>query len=105
MFNLRGCTLGQCLTDAIDEMDQQGLVTSQLRDQILQQFDKSVAKAFEEKVRVKGTSKGECVIFKYVDSVWQFFILKPVFKFGGEPIMCDDIKIIATDEKMVLDRK
>lgn len=40
MFNLRGCTLGQCLTDAIDEMDQQGLVTSQLRDQILQQFDK-----------------------------------------------------------------
>lgn len=40
MFNLRGCTLGQCLTDTIDEMDQQGLVTSQLRDQILQQFDK-----------------------------------------------------------------
>ena len=53
----RKSTLGECLTDALDELIQSSQVTPQLAMKVLLQFDRSMNEAMNEHVRTKGTMR------------------------------------------------
>jgi len=49
----RRTTLGECLTDALDELIRGSQITPQLAIRVLMQFDKSMAEALSTQVRAK----------------------------------------------------
>ena len=53
----RRSTLGQTLTDALDELIQSEQITPQLAMRVLAQFDKSMAEALATRVRTRALFK------------------------------------------------
>ncbi|KAI7754529.1 hypothetical protein M8C21_028899 [Ambrosia artemisiifolia] len=55
----RRSTIGMCLTETLDEMVSNGILTPDLAIQVLVQFDKSMTEALDSQVKSKVTIKGE----------------------------------------------
>lgn len=53
----RRSTLGECLTDALDELIRSAQMTPQLAMKVLLQFDKSMTETLNEAVRSRATLK------------------------------------------------
>ncbi|KAI8848553.1 transcription initiation factor IIA, gamma subunit-domain-containing protein [Chytridium lagenaria] len=95
----RRSTIGIALTDALDEMIQEGRIDPQTAMRIVAQFDTSIAKALNEKVKTKATIKGHLNVYRFCDDVWTFVIDKPNFRFENENITADKVKIVACTAK------
>ncbi|GFY96059.1 transcription initiation factor IIA gamma chain [Actinidia rufa] len=53
----RRSTIGMCLTETLDEMVSNGILSPELAIQVLVQFDKSMTEALETQVKSKVTIK------------------------------------------------
>jgi transcription initiation factor TFIIA small subunit len=97
----RKTTLGNCLTDALDELTQRNAISPELATKVLEQFDKSMCEALATKVRTKVTFKGGCEIYRNVDDVWTFLLKDTTFTIeaGSDTIHVDRVKIVACDGK------
>lgn len=73
----RRSTLGECLTDALDELIQAAQVTPQLAMRVLLQFDKSMNEALAEQVQSRAVIK---VGWNGVLAMYQVvLIIEPIF--------------------------
>ncbi|RKP22743.1 transcription initiation factor IIA, gamma subunit, helical domain-containing protein [Syncephalis pseudoplumigaleata] len=91
----RQSTLGNTLTEALDELIEAGHLTPQLAMRVLTQFDKSMADALSNSVRSRVAFKGHLHTYNFCDDVWTFTVEHPVFRFDHETVTTKKIKIVA----------
>ncbi|KAJ3191433.1 Transcription initiation factor IIA small chain (TFIIA 13.5 kDa subunit) [Irineochytrium annulatum] len=95
----RRSSIGIALTDALDEMIQEGQMDPQVAMKVLSQFDASVADALHQKVRSKAQIKGHLNFYNSCDDVWVFVVDKPNLRFENESVTPDKVKIVACTTK------
>ncbi|KAF2072977.1 hypothetical protein CYY_005717 [Polysphondylium violaceum] len=95
----RKSTVGEALTDTLDDMLQNNFITPQFYEKMLNQFDKSINEALANTVKTKITFKGNLHTYRFCDNVWTFIIDKAEFKIDDpqKPITVDRVKIVACD--------
>ncbi|KAI8612928.1 transcription initiation factor IIA, gamma subunit, helical domain-containing protein [Chytriomyces sp. MP71] len=89
----RQSTIGTALTDALDDMIQEGSIDPQVAMHMLSQFDASVAEALRLQVRAKTTVKGKLHIYRFCDDVWTFVIEGATFKFENSETVRSENKV------------
>ncbi|CAM6107441.1 unnamed protein product [Calypogeia fissa] len=97
----RKSSIGMSLTDALDELVTNGTITPLLAVKVLMQFDKSMNDALSQKVKTKTNFKGHLHTYRFCDNVWTFILEKAEFKFDGERVNVDRVKIVACDAKII----
>jgi transcription initiation factor TFIIA small subunit len=98
----RNTTLGVCLIEALQEMQQQQKINDEkLIKKILFQFDKSMMEVLESKSLSKCVMKGHLHTYRFCDNTWTFFLENPVFRFDSrEMTWLDSAKIVAADYRV-----
>ncbi|BFZ58968.1 Transcription initiation factor IIA subunit 2 [Savitreella phatthalungensis] len=91
----RATSIGNALTDTLDEMIQTGRLAPRLAMKVLFHFDRIAAEMLADKVKNKLTFKGHLDTYRFCDEVWTFIIKAASFKFDEETVTADKIKIIA----------
>ena len=66
----RKTTIGECLTDSLDDLIRSGQITPQLAMRVLFQFDKSMADALAQRVKTKLGIKGHLHTYNFCDDVY-----------------------------------
>ncbi|KAJ3294706.1 transcription initiation factor IIA, gamma subunit [Rhizoclosmatium globosum] len=90
----RQSSIGQSLTDALDEMIEDGSIEPNVAIAMLKQFDNSMAEALRLQVRAKATIKGKLQIYRFCDDVWTFVIDQGAnFKFENSELVKADEKV------------
>ena len=98
----RRSTLGECLTDALDELIQSSQITPQLAMKVLMQFDRTMADVLNEGVRSKATIKGHLHTYRHCDEVWTFLLDSPTIKLhdgSGDVLTTERLKIVACNAR------
>eukprot|EP01132_Coremiostelium_polycephalum_P009738 gene9738-11959_t len=94
----RRSTVGEALTDTLDELIQNKLISQTLYEKILTQFDKSINEALANTVKSKATFKGSLHTYRFCDNVWTFILENAEFKTENDKsIKVDRVKIVACD--------
>mmetsp|Transcript_9263 Transcript_9263/g.32174 ORF Transcript_9263/g.32174 Transcript_9263/m.32174 type:complete len:112 (+) Transcript_9263:140-475(+) len=99
-------TLGQALSDTLDELVTSQLISAQLAIRILDQFDESVVKGLSMAGN-KTTFKGKLATYQGVDDVWTLSVRDCTLRTtlpGGETVReqrVDNLRIVASDAKLV----
>ncbi|GAM23620.1 hypothetical protein SAMD00019534_067950, partial [Acytostelium subglobosum LB1] len=96
----RKSTIGEALTDTLDDMANNNYISQQLYDKVVLQFDKSINEALANTVRNKATFKGDLHTYRFCDSVWTFILENAEFKTDNEVIKVDNVKIVACDANL-----
>ncbi|XP_003615338.3 transcription initiation factor IIA subunit 2 [Medicago truncatula] len=97
----RRSTIGQCLTDTLDDLVQNGTLSPDHAIKILIQFDKSVTEALETKVKSKVSIKGHLHTYRFCDNVWTFILQDALFKSEDKQENVGRVKIVACDSKLL----
>eukprot|EP00475_Leptophrys_vorax_P011578 TRINITY_DN18140_c0_g1_i1.p1 TRINITY_DN18140_c0_g1~~TRINITY_DN18140_c0_g1_i1.p1 ORF type:complete len:115 (-),score=3.28 TRINITY_DN18140_c0_g1_i1:133-477(-) len=97
----RKSTLGKCLTDALDELVNNGTITPDLAVRVILQFDQSLIEALETKVKWKTNFKGHLHTYRFCESLWTFILTDAVFHTDGQVHSVGKVKIVAADTKLV----
>ena len=95
----RRSTIGTALTDALDDLFEAQLLTSQLALKVLCQFDKSIADVLANKLRTRATIKGKLDNYRFCDDVWTFEMKRCSLRLDEETIAADNVKIVACNAK------
>ncbi|KYR01927.1 transcription initiation factor IIA gamma chain [Tieghemostelium lacteum] len=93
----RRSTVGEALTDTLDELLQNQYINQNVYTKILTQFDKSINEALSTGVKSKAVIKGKLHTYRFCDSVWTFIIDNAEFKSDSETTRVDRVKIVACD--------
>ncbi|KAJ3330065.1 Transcription initiation factor IIA small chain (TFIIA 13.5 kDa subunit) [Blyttiomyces sp. JEL0837] len=96
----RRSTVGMALTDALDEMINDGHIDPQLAMRVLSQFDISIAEALRQQVKSKAAIKGHLDTYRFCDDVWTFVIENPTFKFENETVTAEKVRVVACPPKV-----
>ncbi|KAJ8539557.1 hypothetical protein K7X08_013809 [Anisodus acutangulus] len=97
----RRSTIGMCLTETLDEMVSNGVLSPEHAIQVLVQFDKSMTEALETQVKSKVTIKGHLHTYRFCDNVWTFILQDAVFKSEECQETVNHVKIVACDSKLL----
>ncbi|CAN4095294.1 Transcription initiation factor IIA subunit 2 [Capsicum baccatum] len=97
----RRSTIGMCLTETLDEMVSNGILSPEHAIQVLVQFDKSMTEALETQVKSKVTIKGHLHTYRFCDNVWTFILQDAVFKSEECQETVNRVKIVACDSKLL----
>ncbi|GMP45678.1 hypothetical protein CsSME_00014124 [Camellia sinensis var. sinensis] len=97
----RRSTIGMCLTETLDEMVSNGIMSPELAIQVLVQFDKSMTEALEAQVKSKVTIKGHLHTYRFCDNVWTFILQGASFKTEESQETVGQVKIVACDSKLL----
>ncbi|KAM7520859.1 hypothetical protein LguiB_019821 [Lonicera macranthoides] len=124
----RRSTIGMCLTETLDEMVSNGILSPELAIQVLVQFDKSMTEALESqvksKVSIKDQGNGEVLAamrykvaevtegkvkflkghlhtYRFCDNVWTFILQDAHFKSDEIQETVGRVKIVACDSKLL----
>lgn len=97
----RRSTIGMCLTETLDEMVSNGILSPELAIQVLVQFDKSMTEAVEAQVKSKVTIKGHLHTYRFCDNVWTFILQDASFKTEESQETVGQVKIVACDSKLL----
>ncbi|KAI8834080.1 Transcription initiation factor IIA small chain (TFIIA 13.5 kDa subunit) [Chytriomyces hyalinus] len=89
----RQSSIGQALTDALDDMIQEGSIEPQVAMKMLSEFDRSIAEALRTQVRAKTSVKGKLHIYRFCDDVWTFVIENATFKFESSETVTSEEKV------------
>ncbi|KYQ93286.1 transcription initiation factor IIA gamma chain [Tieghemostelium lacteum] len=93
----RRSTVGEALTDSLDELLQNQYIDQNVYSKILTQFDKSLSEALSTGIKTKSVIKGKLHTFRFCDSVWTFIVDNAEFKSDSETTRVDRVKIVACD--------
>nr|KAJ0202201.1 hypothetical protein LSAT_V11C600338300 [Lactuca sativa] len=91
----RRSTIGMCLTETLDEMVSNGVLSPELAIQVLVQFDKSMTEALDSQVKSKVTIKGHLHTYRFCDNVWTFIVQDAIFKYDETQENVGQVKIVA----------
>ncbi|XP_071693235.1 transcription initiation factor IIA subunit 2 [Rutidosis leptorrhynchoides] len=97
----RRSTIGMCLTETLDEMVSNGVLSPELAIQVLVQFDKSMTEALDSQVKSKVTIKGHLHTYRFCDNVWTFIVQDATFKYDETQENVGQVKIVACDSKLL----
>ncbi|KAL8256654.1 hypothetical protein R6Q59_031721, partial [Mikania micrantha] len=97
----RRSTIGMCLTETLDEMVSNGILSPELAILVLVQFDKSLIEALESQVKSKVTIKGHLHTYRFCDNVWTFIVQDAMFKYDDIQESVGQVKIVACDSKLL----
>jgi len=64
--------LCQSLQDALEELEDENLLSEEMSDRILAQFDRSLATAFEQRVKGRYRIVGDLKTYRRCDGFWTF---------------------------------
>ncbi len=96
----RKTTLGNCLSDALDELYQNNYINSAIVTEVLNQFDRAMCKVLAHNVRTKLAVKGDLHTYRFCDNVWTFILHDAEFTDSAEVhVNVNKIKIVACDAK------
>ncbi|EGG18368.1 transcription initiation factor IIA gamma chain [Cavenderia fasciculata] len=97
----RKSTVGEALTDTLEELLLSQYISKNLHDKVLHQFDKSMNEALSTIVKSKYSFKGDLHTYRFCDNVWTFIIDDAKFTVdSGEPITVDRVKLVACDANL-----
>ncbi|KAJ9567616.1 hypothetical protein OSB04_003582 [Centaurea solstitialis] len=91
----RRSTIGMCLTETLDEMVSNGVLSPELAIQVLVQFDKSMTEALDSQVKSKVSIKGHLHTYRFCDNVWTFIVQDAIFKYDETQENVGQVKIVA----------
>ncbi|EPS71629.1 hypothetical protein M569_03134 [Genlisea aurea] len=97
----RRSTIGMCLTETLDHMVSNGVLSPELAIQVLIQFDKSMTEALESEVKSKVSIKGHLHTYRFCDNVWTFILQNAQLKSDEGVEMVESVKIVACDSKLL----
>ncbi|KAI3504941.1 hypothetical protein L1887_26749 [Cichorium endivia] len=97
----RRSTIGMCLTETLDEMVSNGVLSPELAIQVLVQFDKSMTEALDSQVKSKVSIKGHLHTYRFCDNVWTFIVQDAIFKYDETQENVGQVKIVACDSKLL----
>ncbi|KAK3714926.1 Transcription initiation factor IIA subunit 2 [Vermiconidia calcicola] len=84
------------LADTLDDLISSRRIEPQLAMRIMQNFDESIAKVLNEKVKARMTFKGHLDTYRFCDEVWTFIIKDIHFKMdNAHQFDAEKIKIVA----------
>lgn len=89
----RNSTIGKCLQESLAEFGDR--ISEELKEDILNQFDKSIIEALATKVNTKASFKGTCNTYQFVDDVYMFELREADFKIETENVHSGPLKIMA----------
>ncbi|ELR16311.1 transcription initiation factor iia, gamma subunit, helical domain containing protein [Acanthamoeba castellanii str. Neff] len=95
----RKSTLGICLQDALDDLQERNHIGADLAQKVLEQFDKSMSEALATRVRTRFTFKGHLHTYRLVDNVWTFLLEDTTFRSDTDVVTVDLVKIVACEER------
>ncbi|KAF2458943.1 transcription initiation factor IIA, gamma subunit-domain-containing protein [Lineolata rhizophorae] len=97
----RQTSVGQALTDTLDDLISERRIEPQLAMKILANFDKAVADVIADKVKSRMSFKGHLDTYRFCDDVWTFIIKDINFKLDNnvQPIHADQIKIVSCNAR------
>ncbi|KAL7752316.1 Transcription initiation factor IIA subunit 2 [Sorochytrium milnesiophthora] len=95
----RQCTLGTCLSDALDELIQTAQIQPQLALRVMEHYDKAISDALANRVQAKCSFKAHLHTYRFCDEVWTFVIKDAMFRFENESVNADKIKIVACNAR------
>jgi len=84
----------------LDDLISQHLISEQIAEKVLTQFDASMMSALQ-KIRTKANFKGHIKIYRFCSDVWTFILENPTIRTETENIQCDKLKIVATDDTKI----
>ncbi|CAI5445741.1 unnamed protein product [Caenorhabditis angaria] len=96
----RRTTLGTALEQTLSDMQEEGLIPTQLCGKIMSQFDKSMHRALERIAKEKTIFMAEQLLaYRFCDNVWTFILRDVSFKDPQRSIEnpIDKLKIVACD--------
>ncbi|KAK5580748.1 hypothetical protein RB653_000772 [Dictyostelium firmibasis] len=94
----RKSTIGEALTDTLEELLINQYISNSLYQKILTQFDKTINEALSNTVKAKTTFKGNLHTYRFCDNVWTFILDNAQFKTeANEIVRVDRVKIVACD--------
>lgn len=94
----RNTTLGMTLQDTLDELIQNGQISSQLALKIMTVFDKVINRALSTKIKTRVQFKAEqLTTYRFCDNVWTFVMENVEFRDTSELLNSKKVKIVACD--------
>lgn len=95
----RNTTLGIALQDALDDQIANQKVNPELALKVLQQFDKSMTQALNQKIKNRYTFKGKLKVYRFCDNVWTCVVEDTEFKDSHtqEQLSSKKVKIVACE--------
>lgn len=96
----RTTTLGRALRGTLDELVEDGTISSSLAQTVMVTFDKCINKALSQRVKNKITFKADKLrAYRFCDNVWTFVMESVDFRDAARPIdgTVDRVKIVACD--------
>lgn len=99
----RETTLGQTLQDTLDEMIVSGRLNNRVAARVLQEFDKAISIALEQRVKNRLIIKcNKLKTYRFCDNVWTLLLQDAEFREFHELIRVDWVKIVACDGKSAI---
>ncbi|XP_037951578.1 transcription initiation factor IIA subunit 2-like [Teleopsis dalmanni] len=96
----RSTTLGCILQETLDEQLNSGKIRAPLALKVMDQFDKSMSKVLNERIKAKCTFKaGKLDTYRFCDNVWSLFLKDVEIRDRENSIKVDNVKIIACEAK------
>ncbi|ORZ40387.1 transcription initiation factor TFIIA small subunit, partial [Catenaria anguillulae PL171] len=94
-FHYRNTTIGQTLTDALDDMIQAGTLQAPIANRVLTHFDRHIGTELA-KLSTRGSFRAHLSTYRNCDDVWTFILRDVNFRLmGNEQVQADRVKIIA----------
>jgi len=96
----RGSVIGVGLTDALDSMQEQNLMSSQMADKVLETFDQVILAKLEslgQNQKSVANIKGPLYLYRFCSDVWTFIFKNASIKVDGEYLHVNYVKIVAMD--------
>ncbi|KAI0132688.1 transcription initiation factor IIA [Xylariales sp. AK1849] len=97
----RRSSVGNALTDTLDDLITEHRIDPQLAMKILANFDRAITEVLQDKVRSRLTFKGSLDTYRFCDEVWTFQLKNVTFKLdnGGQVVSTDKVKIVSCTAK------
>jgi len=93
--------LGISLTETLDDMQKQGLLSPQMAEKVFATFDSVFLKKLQSSLKTSASIKGHLRVYRYCSDVWNFVFENPTIKLEGEFINADFVKIVAIDHEKI----
>jgi len=97
----RQTRLGISLTDTLDDMQKQGLISPQMAEKVSGTFDNVFIKKLQSSLKTSASIKGHLRVYRYCSDVWTFVFENPTIKLEGEFINADFVRIVAIDHEKI----
>ncbi|KAH7447206.1 hypothetical protein KP509_01G097100, partial [Ceratopteris richardii] len=93
----RKMSIGTSFMDVPDELVTNGSTTPLHAIKVLIQFDKSMNKALETRIKSKVSFKGHLHTYRFYDNMWTFLLENAMFKKDNKNLQVDLVKVNACD--------